>query len=133
MRAAICQSFRLLQIYQLSDTALNSLGRSDILSQGVRTSSYVLEVGHQVLTAFYSTKKKKINKNTQEQWVNLLFSSGNTFEDYLRILQSVPAKGAAAYMRGQWGVQGRGTELGKGDFRAVWRAARVIHSGFSGK
>ncbi|NXC96094.1 TNFL8 factor, partial [Certhia familiaris] len=24
---------------------------------------------------------------------------GNTFEDYLRILQSVPAKGAAAYMR----------------------------------
>ncbi|NWR44469.1 TNFL8 factor, partial [Regulus satrapa] len=25
--------------------------------------------------------------------------TGNTFEDYLRILQSVPAKGAAAYMR----------------------------------
>ncbi|NXR29734.1 TNFL8 factor, partial [Cinclus mexicanus] len=38
-------------------------------------------------------------QNAQEQRVNLLFSSGNTFEDYLRILQSVPAKGAAAYMR----------------------------------
>ncbi|NWV66962.1 TNFL8 factor, partial [Malurus elegans] len=31
--------------------------------------------------------------------INVLFSSGSTFEDYLRILQRVPAHGAAAYMR----------------------------------
>ncbi|NWQ76291.1 TNFL8 factor, partial [Columbina picui] len=30
---------------------------------------------------------------------NLLFPSGNTSEDYLRILRNVPTKGAAAYMR----------------------------------
>ncbi|NWV23341.1 TNFL8 factor, partial [Origma solitaria] len=34
-----------------------------------------------------------------EQSVNLLFSSENTVEDYLRILRRVPDKGAAAYMR----------------------------------
>ncbi|NWV42794.1 TNFL8 factor, partial [Grantiella picta] len=33
------------------------------------------------------------------QSVPLLFSSGNTFEDYLTILQQVPAKRPAAYMR----------------------------------
>lgn len=47
-----------------------------------------------MLTAFYSTKK---------EWsLNLLFPSGNTSEDYLRILRNVPTKGAAAYMRGEW-------------------------------
>lgn len=43
-----------------------------------------------------------------------MFSSGNTFEDYLRILQRVPNNGAVAYVRGQWGVQGGGKGLGKG-------------------
>ncbi|NXE75041.1 TNFL8 factor, partial [Cochlearius cochlearius] len=34
------------------------------------------------------------------EWsLNLLFPSGNTSEDYLSILQNVPTKGAAAYMR----------------------------------
>uniref|UniRef100_A0A8D2QL07 TNF superfamily member 8 n=1 Tax=Zosterops lateralis melanops TaxID=1220523 RepID=A0A8D2QL07_ZOSLA len=33
------------------------------------------------------------------QLVNLLFSPGNTLEDYLRILQRVPDKGAVAHMR----------------------------------
>ncbi|NXY19789.1 TNFL8 factor, partial [Atrichornis clamosus] len=42
---------------------------------------------------------KRKRKNGQEQSVNLLFSSGNTFEDYLRILQRVPTKGAVAYVR----------------------------------
>ncbi|NXF50393.1 TNFL8 factor, partial [Oceanites oceanicus] len=39
-----------------------------------------------------------LQKN-QEWSLNLLFPSGNTSEDYLRILQSVPTKRAAAYMR----------------------------------
>ncbi|KAF1558774.1 Tumor necrosis factor ligand superfamily member 8, partial [Eudyptes chrysocome] len=42
------------------------------------------------------TYKKKKN---QEWSLNLLFPSGNTSEDYLRILQNVPTKRAAAYMR----------------------------------
>ncbi|NXL00268.1 TNFL8 factor, partial [Mesembrinibis cayennensis] len=39
-----------------------------------------------------------VQKN-QEWSLNLLFPSGNTSEDYLGILQNVPTKRAAAYMR----------------------------------
>ncbi|NWH60680.1 TNFL8 factor, partial [Geococcyx californianus] len=38
-------------------------------------------------------------KRNQECSLNLLFPSGNTSEDYLRILLNVPTKRAAAYMR----------------------------------
>ncbi|NXE91879.1 TNFL8 factor, partial [Menura novaehollandiae] len=41
-------------------------------------------------------KLKKIVRS--DQFISL-FSSGNTFEDYLGILQRVPTKGAVAYMR----------------------------------
>ncbi|NXG33786.1 TNFL8 factor, partial [Dromaius novaehollandiae] len=40
-----------------------------------------------------------ITQTALEWSFNLLFPSGNTSEDYLRILQSVPIKTAAAYMR----------------------------------
>ncbi|NXX12445.1 TNFL8 factor, partial [Podargus strigoides] len=45
------------------------------------------------------TYKKKTNNKNQEWSLNLLFPSGNTSEDYLRILQDIPIKTATAYMR----------------------------------
>lgn len=73
-----------------------------------------------MLTAFYSTKKKK---KIQEWSLNLLFPSGNTSEDYLRILRNVPTKGAAAYMRGEWEPSGGRAE----------QTVHVIQTGLSGK
>jgi len=61
-----------------------------------------------------------------------LFPSGNSSEDYLSILQNVPTKRAAAYMRGQWGASGgqKSAEIAE---LAAEQAVHVIQTGFSGK
>lgn len=63
-------------------------------------------------------------EKNQDWSLNLLFPSGNTSEDYLRILQNVPTKRAAAYMRGQWGAQWR-ARVGKKRLQS-WGKSRLF-------
>ncbi|NWW42858.1 TNFL8 factor, partial [Pedionomus torquatus] len=52
-----------------------------------------------IATIMVLVVQRTVKKKNQEWSLNLLFPSGNTSEDHLRILQNVPIKRAAAYMR----------------------------------
>ncbi|NXY84003.1 TNFL8 factor, partial [Alcedo cyanopectus] len=75
------------------DTVSRRLGATN------KTCLYFIIVSLVALLVFALATVMVLVTQRMEWSLNLLFPSGNTSEDYLRILQNVPTQGAAAYMR----------------------------------
>ncbi|NXW15990.1 TNFL8 factor, partial [Circaetus pectoralis] len=80
-------------MHENEDTVSRRLGATN------KTSLYFTIATLVVLLVFALATIMVLVVQRTEWSLNLLFPSGNTSEDYLRILQNVPTKRAAAYMR----------------------------------
>ncbi|NWZ51922.1 TNFL8 factor, partial [Haliaeetus albicilla] len=80
-------------MHENEDTVSRRLGATN------KTSLYFTITTLVVLLVFALATIMVLVVQRTDWSLNLLFPSGNTSEDYLRILQNVPTKRAAAYMR----------------------------------